>query len=187
MRYGAIYTLVFIIWRLRHQGIKKQYIIPIFVPHLGCPNDCVFCNQKSISGQTKQVTKEDVKNIIEAANITKADSVHPGFGFLSENSQFAKICEESNIKFIGPSKEIINSILKDKSKISMPILSEEQKDVNEQKLLIAYYSKSKINISYYQNGNINLINSYIKKIDFTYHKIYFENNTILFDQIVSLN
>ena len=85
------------------------------------------------------------------------------------------------------SKEIINSILKDKSKISMPILSEEQKDVNEQKLLIAYYSKSKINISYYQNGNINLINSHIKKIDFTYHNIYFENKTILFDQIVSLN
>ena len=45
--------------------MKRQYIIPIFVPHLGCPNDCVFCNQKSISGQTKQVTKEDVKNIIE--------------------------------------------------------------------------------------------------------------------------
>lgn len=45
--------------------MKKQYIIPIFVPHLGCPNDCVFCNQKSISGQTRQVTKEDVKNIIE--------------------------------------------------------------------------------------------------------------------------
>lgn len=45
--------------------MKKQYIIPIFVPHLGCPNDCVFCNQKSISGQTKQVTKEDVKKIID--------------------------------------------------------------------------------------------------------------------------
>ncbi len=45
--------------------MKKQYIIPIFVPHLGCPNDCVFCNQKSISGQAKQVTAEDVKNIIE--------------------------------------------------------------------------------------------------------------------------
>ncbi len=44
---------------------EKQYVIPIFVPHLGCPNDCIFCNQKSISGQTKQVTKEDVKNIIE--------------------------------------------------------------------------------------------------------------------------
>ena len=47
------------------------------------------------------------KNIIEAANITGSDSIHPGFGFLSENSQFAKICEESNIKFIGPSYKVI--------------------------------------------------------------------------------
>ena len=47
------------------------------------------------------------KNIIEAANITGADSIHPGFGFLSENSQFAKICEESNIKWIGPSYQVI--------------------------------------------------------------------------------
>jgi acetyl-CoA carboxylase biotin carboxylase subunit len=47
------------------------------------------------------------KNIIEAANITGADSIHPGFGFLSENSQFAKICKESNIKFIGPSYKVI--------------------------------------------------------------------------------
>ena len=50
----------------------------------------------------------NIKNIIEAANITKADSIHPGFGFLSENAQFAKICEESNIKFIGPKSEVIN-------------------------------------------------------------------------------
>ena len=47
------------------------------------------------------------KNIVEAAYITGSDSIHPGFGFLSENSQFAKICEESNIKFIGPSYEVI--------------------------------------------------------------------------------
>lgn len=45
--------------------MKKQYIIPIFVPHLGCPNDCIFCNQKSISGQKSQMTKEKAKEIIE--------------------------------------------------------------------------------------------------------------------------
>ena len=45
--------------------MKKQYIIPIFVPHLGCPNDCIFCNQKSISGQQKMITSEDVKQEIE--------------------------------------------------------------------------------------------------------------------------
>ena len=50
----------------------------------------------------------NVKNIIEAANITGCDAVHPGYGFLSENSKFAKICEESNIKFIGPKAEVID-------------------------------------------------------------------------------
>ena len=50
----------------------------------------------------------NIKNIIEAANITNADSIHPGFGFLSENANFVKICEESNIKFIGPKSSVIN-------------------------------------------------------------------------------
>ena len=45
--------------------MKKQYIIPIFVPHLGCPNDCIFCNQKTISGQKKNMTKEEAKKIID--------------------------------------------------------------------------------------------------------------------------
>ena len=45
--------------------MKKQYIIPVFVPHLGCPNDCTFCNQTKISGQQKQVTENDVRDIID--------------------------------------------------------------------------------------------------------------------------
>ena len=50
----------------------------------------------------------NIKNIIEAAYLTKADSIHPGFGFLAENANFARICEESNIKFIGPKSNVIN-------------------------------------------------------------------------------
>lgn len=43
---------------------NKNYIIPIFVPHRGCPNDCVFCNQKKITGLSTDVTAEDVENTI---------------------------------------------------------------------------------------------------------------------------
>jgi acetyl-CoA carboxylase biotin carboxylase subunit len=47
-------------------------------------------------------------NIIAAAEITNADAIHPGYGFLSENAKFSKICEEHDIKFIGASPEMIN-------------------------------------------------------------------------------
>lgn len=43
----------------------KQYTIPIFIPHKGCPNSCIFCNQKKISGQIKNVDVSDVDNIIK--------------------------------------------------------------------------------------------------------------------------
>ncbi len=45
--------------------MKKEYIIPIFVPHLGCPNACVFCNQTKITGKQKQVTAQEVRDTIE--------------------------------------------------------------------------------------------------------------------------
>lgn len=57
----------------------------------------------------------NVSNIISAAVITKCNAIHPGFGFLSENAEFAAICEECNIKFIGPSSKTI-SIMGDKSR-----------------------------------------------------------------------
>ena len=57
----------------------------------------------------------NVKAILEAACLTGADSIHPGFGFLSENANFAKICEEMGIKFIGPNHKLIE-LLGNKSK-----------------------------------------------------------------------
>ncbi len=57
----------------------------------------------------------NMKAILEAACLTGADSIHPGFGFLSENSNFAKICEEMGIKFIGPNYKLIE-LLGNKSK-----------------------------------------------------------------------
>ena len=49
----------------------------------------------------------NVKAILESACLTGADSIHPGFGFLSENPNFAKICQETGIKFIGPDYKLI--------------------------------------------------------------------------------
>ena len=50
----------------------------------------------------------NMERIITAARNVGADSIHPGFGFLSENARFAKLCQQCNITFIGPSAEIIN-------------------------------------------------------------------------------
>ena len=49
-----------------------------------------------------------MSNIIAAAEITNADAIHPGYGFLSENSKFSKICQEHHVKFIGASPEMID-------------------------------------------------------------------------------
>jgi len=52
----------------------------------------------------------DIPSIIAAAEITNADAIHPGYGFLAENSKFAKICTEHDIKFIGPTADMIDKM-----------------------------------------------------------------------------
>ena len=82
-------------------------------------------------------------------------------------------------------KDMINDIYASKVDI-MPTLSEEQTTNLEKKIINAYYEHVQINIKFFYNNKI--LNSFgiIKKIDFTYHKIYFNNFVLMFDQIISL-
>lgn len=86
--------------------MKKQYIIPIFVPHLGCPNDCIFCNQKSISGQKENMTKEKAKKIIEEyinAIQTKDASIEIAF----YGGSFTAIEPEKQVELLEVANEYI--------------------------------------------------------------------------------
>ncbi len=60
-----------------------------------------------IGPASSQKSYLNIQNIISAALVTGADAIHPGYGFLSENIEFAALCEEHNIIYVGPQKEHI--------------------------------------------------------------------------------
>ena len=68
--------------------------------------DEAVCIGKPISSESYL----NIAHIMAAAEITNADAIHPGYGFLAENSKFAQICADHQIKFIGPTPEMINSM-----------------------------------------------------------------------------
>src|SRR5947209_7259646 len=62
----------------------------------------------------------DIPSVISAAEITNVDAIHPGYGFLSENPDFAEVCEFSQIKFIGPKPNVIREMgLKQRARAMM--------------------------------------------------------------------
>src|SRR3954452_22730990 len=62
----------------------------------------------------------DIPSVISAAEITDSDAVHPGYGFLSENPQFADVCNSCNLKFIGPPPDVIRRMgMKQEARIAM--------------------------------------------------------------------
>src|SRR5438045_5537485 len=70
-----------------------------------------FADQAICIGPAKSARSYlDIPSIISAAEITNVDAVHPGYGFLSENADFAEVCELSGIKFIGPRPELIRKM-----------------------------------------------------------------------------
>ena len=67
-----------------------------------------FADEAVCIGPPKSVDSYlNIPNILAAAEITNADAIHPGYGFLSENAKFAEICEKHNITFIGPTADQI--------------------------------------------------------------------------------
>lgn len=84
----------------------KKRIIPIFVPHRGCPHDCIFCNQKKITGVSTEVTAEDARNIIEEClqTIDKDTDVEVAFF----GGSFTAIEEEIQNELLSVAKEYVD-------------------------------------------------------------------------------
>jgi hypothetical protein len=98
--------------------------------------------------------------------------------------------ERSQIKWapynsVINAKDMINDIYDAKVDV-MPTLSDEQTNNLEKKIINAYYEQIPINIKFFYHNRIVEKNGTIKKIDFIYHKIYFNNFVLLFDQIINL-
>ena len=84
----------------------KKRIIPIFVPHRGCPHDCIFCNQKKITGVSTEVTSEEARNIIEEylPTIPKDASVEIAFF----GGSFTAIDEKVQNELLSVAKEYVD-------------------------------------------------------------------------------
>ena len=97
--------------------MKKEYIIPVFVSHLGCPETCVFCNQKKISGQETDVTKEDVRRTIEKY-LENFDPVNRKVEIAFFGGSFTAISEELQNDFLEVANEYIKQKKVDSIRIS---------------------------------------------------------------------
>ncbi|MBQ3290826.1 MAG: radical SAM protein [Mogibacterium sp.] len=96
--------------------MKKHAIIPIFIPHKGCPNDCVFCNQRKITARTDDVTAEDARSIIDTWLTTLGDAGTVEAAFYGGSFTGLTINEQS--EFLAVTKEYKDKGLIDKVHLS---------------------------------------------------------------------
>src|SRR3989339_1873288 len=92
----------------KEMGIKTVAI------HSDVDRECIHVRNADESGcigpAASAESYRNIPSIISAAEITGADAIHPGYGFLAENTYFADVCESCHIKFIGPSKSSIEQM-----------------------------------------------------------------------------
>lgn len=89
--------------------MKSKYIIPIFVPHRGCNNMCVFCNQRKISGEINDLTSDDVERIIEEYLKINSDVSYNNIQVAFYGGSFTGIEKEKQIEFLEVTKKYIEN------------------------------------------------------------------------------
>jgi len=110
-------------------------------PEIFFADEYYFLGEEGISGFLNQ------KKIIEIAKKARVDALHPGYGFLAENADFAKLCETNGIKFLGPKPETIktlgNKILAKKiaKKLKIPVIEGGEKSITNEKELFSEIKK----------------------------------------------
>ena len=87
----------------------KHYNIPVFVPHRGCPNDCVFCNQKHITGIIKDLTEQEIKDIVDEHLKTIPKDAHKEIAFFG--GSFTGIDMELQRKYLAVAYEYIKKVM----------------------------------------------------------------------------
>lgn len=107
--------------------VKKHAIIPIFIPHKGCPNDCVFCNQKKITAHSAPVTPSDVEEIIETWLSTLEPAGVPVIEAAFFGGSFTGIPLEEQSAYLSVAKKY-----KDAGRISKIHLSTRPDYINEE-------------------------------------------------------
>ena len=75
----------------------RESIVPVFVPHLGCPNDCVFCNQRRISGAQQPATAETVKEIMDKAAALPKNGVKRQLAFYGGSFTAIPVAEQTSL------------------------------------------------------------------------------------------
>ena len=83
----------------------RHVVIPIFIPHKGCPYDCIFCNQKKISGQRDEVTESIMRDVIESHLKTITGDVFIEIAFFG--GSFTGIDKEEQIRYLKIANEYI--------------------------------------------------------------------------------
>ena len=96
-----------------NQTLRAMGISPVAVfsdPDAGAPHVTSAEQSVALPGNTAEETYLSIPRIVQAARDCGADAIHPGYGFLSENPQFARACQEAQITFIGPTPESMEAL-----------------------------------------------------------------------------